>query len=377
MQLELRTVRPFLQPRGQHVDHLVHGTNVDVVGKLVLLLQHRIAPLEGARAQPGRCHVLVQVDNLVEELQRQCVRRVEVFLGNKAAHGRPVDLVVRLKDQLLAQAADEIVLGCLELVAKEVAHRHVDGAAVGPHAAGVEREPLWQEHHLWEQRMHALPAVDVEYGEPELAPAWDAKTPAPRLEPVAHTHQAWIRRRHAKDAHDAVVERSTENGGLGLDVDTPAAVGVLHVGEVPDDLGLNVVRHRRLGDVSCDGIAWQQKHGAAVVACPVPIARLHRAEERDCLAQGRGDTGDGRLLDKVVNAQAHVVARRHRVGHRSLLRLVHILPNLAAFIDHERPALQISLRGARRCRCVASTAALLHTSPRHRSGSKRRVQERM
>ena len=47
----------------------------------------------------------------------------------------------------------------LVALAVDPRHGHVHGAAVGPHAVRVQREPPRQENHLREQRVDALPVL--------------------------------------------------------------------------------------------------------------------------------------------------------------------------------------------------------------------------
>jgi hypothetical protein len=39
-------------PYAKHVDHLVDGANVNVLGKLVLLANHSVDPIQGLATQP-------------------------------------------------------------------------------------------------------------------------------------------------------------------------------------------------------------------------------------------------------------------------------------------------------------------------------------
>jgi hypothetical protein len=74
-----------------------------------------------------------------------------------------------------------------------------------------------------------------------------------------------------------VPERSAEHGGLALDVETIAAVPVLVVAYVAQHLCLVLRREHLLqapGHIAGDDQAGHQKHGASIVARPVPVRLL-------------------------------------------------------------------------------------------------------
>ena len=70
-------------------------TNVNVVSKLVLLLQHFIDPLHGPLPYPRHVHTLVCVHQREEGFQQACVRCVEILWCDKAACPPPVHLGTR------------------------------------------------------------------------------------------------------------------------------------------------------------------------------------------------------------------------------------------------------------------------------------------
>lgn len=131
-------------------------------------------------------------------------------------------------------------------------------------------------------------------------------------------------------------EHGAKHGGVPLDVQPKPAVGVLHVGQVANDLVLGVaakhrvqhacmtscVRHdtgkyrmsTRTGDVACDDQTREEKHGTAIVARPVAIGALQGAVKADAAPDAlleqrvgelaRGGNGEGRLVGVVCHGAA-------------------------------------------------------------------------
>ena len=189
---ERLAVGAALEPAAQHVDHLVHGPDVDVPARERYARLSRVcaraarahrrltepraacfrprsgcAPSRGAapRAAPrypaaaarrrGAASTTprpAQAPRLFEHCSRggfkrvrsrsrlqRGVRVVQVLLGAGGARGVPVDALVRLAEQLAAQRRRQRRGGARAAHAVHVAHRQVHHAAVAPAAAAVSR----------------------------------------------------------------------------------------------------------------------------------------------------------------------------------------------------------------------------------------------
>ena len=82
-----------------------------------------------------------------------------------------------------------------------------------------------------------------------------------------------------EEPHCCVVEACAKHGGLRLNVDAPATIWVLQVGQVADDFLARLLLNVLLCDVHDNRIPGQQEHGPAVVASPVPC-RSTRAMQK-------------------------------------------------------------------------------------------------
>jgi hypothetical protein len=119
----------------EHVEHLVHGADIDEVGLQVLGADVLDCEREAARAHKpleAARPVLVDAEDGVGDLHERVDGRVVVDLRHQLARRRPVDRLVRLAVELGTERRDERVgLGGRvgEALSVEVAHRQVDHPA--------------------------------------------------------------------------------------------------------------------------------------------------------------------------------------------------------------------------------------------------------
>lgn len=172
-----RYAAPGVHKPREGVQNLVHGSNVHVVGLLVLgadVLDDKGEARASDKVLEGPRPVLVDGEHGVGHLHDRVHGRVVVHVGDKVPGGRPVDAPVVLAVELFSKGQDDGVrLGVRidEPLAVEIAHRKVDHAAVAPEPTRVEGEPLWQEPELRGDGVVPFPVHDTEEAHVELGPA--------------------------------------------------------------------------------------------------------------------------------------------------------------------------------------------------------------
>ena len=246
------------------------------------------------------------------------MRIVHVLLGALVPRGVPVHgrEPSRFCEQLPAQLGDQRreargVAAAAHPGAEQVAHRQVDHAAVAPVAAGVDpadARPLGvrQEPRLGRHGVDARPGVAAQHGEPELAPAGDARRAAAGADPAPRARAPLVLRLQPEDPHADVVEHGAEHRRVALDVQAEAAVvGVLVQRQVPESFfrvvlrGEDLLQHAR--DVAGDQHPGQQEHGPAVVPGPVAVGLLQARE----VGRARGERGaDVAVIGRVSAARS-------------------------------------------------------------------------
>ena len=72
--------------------------------------------------------------------------------------------------------------------------------------------------------MVAFPIVDIQYGEPELAPRRHASSSAKFVQSSSSLYESGVLRGHAQDAQHNVVQRGAETSGMAFNVPTNSSM---------------------------------------------------------------------------------------------------------------------------------------------------------
>lgn len=290
------------------VDGLVDWADVDEARRVVLVRDQSGAPPERTLAQPARHPRLESRHHRPQTILQHRVLGVHVLWTAVVAVRLPLHLLVRLRVELRAQRLHHRRPRARGAPAVQVRHGQIDHSAVAPEAPGVDNQPVWEDPHLRWQRVEAPPLVHAEHCQPELGPRGVVHRAAARVHKSARAHAVRLRGGEPEQPRSHIVEAGAEHGGVAFDVKADAAVGILVVPEVPQQLETVRLRKLRLSHVTRNHEAGQQEHGPAVVTRPVAALHLQRAVEADAAAQGR------------LNARRLACASRRR----------HTLPPLAA-----------------------------------------------
>lgn len=151
--------------------------------------------------------------------------------------------------------------------------------------------------------MVSFPIVDIQYGEPELAPGRDAACSSHLVQFSSRLDEDGMICTHTEDTHNAVVQCSAEYRRVAFCMTfrilasnasvrnrcshSPTAflwVGCIH--KVSDDFSPLLEFERHSTDIRANDKTGQQEHGSSVLARPVSIICLEMLVEFVTIARG-------------------------------------------------------------------------------------------